>query len=253
MSTKIQWTDETVNAVIGCSKCSTGCNNCYAEKMAIRQWWMRDRHDNPYRKVMETGYSGQPTGWNGKTAFVETALQKPFRLKKPKKIFWSSMGDMFHTSVPIEWIDRCFAVMALTPQHIHQVLTKRPERMAEYVRDVKVPDNVWLGTTVETQEVFDKRISYLLECQAAIRFLSVEPMLSKINIMPFITSIDWVICGGESGTGKTRACYTHWVKYLRNQCEDSNVPFFFKQWGAFQPGNSLDGKQYLEFPLTKGW
>ena len=288
MPTDIEWADETWNPVIGCSPASSGCANCYAERMAARLAVMLPDHQ--YHMVTdyvseERDEKDKFSGWNGRTAFVESALEKPLRSWRSKRIFVCSMGDLFHETVPLEWIDRVFAVMAMCPQHTFMILTKRPERMAEYFqgigrlpvdcdRDMTLFDgwrglygsrlndrpswpmlNVWLGTTAENQEQANKRIPELLKCPAAVRFLSVEPMLGPVDLetcfwkarhgcktYPFnlplehrtkvINVIDWVICGGESGPG-ARPMHPIWVRDLRDQCKAAAVPFMFKQWGEW--------------------
>ena len=269
MGTKIEWTEETWNPIIGCSKVSPGCDNCYAERMACRLAHMDNRN---YQDV--TGSNSNRTwfdNWNGKTAFVESALEKPLHWKKPRRIFVCSMGDLFHESVPFEWIDKVFAVMAICPHHTFQVLTKRPGRMLDYLSDPKtqigIPGvcssktntkidlnkffaaagwpikNVMLGVTAENQEQADKRIPILLQIPAAKRFVSVEPMLGPVDLEKNISEhclikpaafLDWVICGGESGPG-ARPMYPDWVRSLRDQCKAAGVPFFFKQWGEYSP------------------
>jgi len=206
--TKIEWTDATVNAVNGCSVVSPGCTNCYAMRLA----GTRLKHTES-RAGLTIDTKAGPV-WNGITRLNETALLQPLRWRRARRIFWNAHGDLFHDSVPDEWIDRCFVVMALTPQHIHQVLTKRPERMRAYLQAVQesgarrnaiyatgcrmlrqddakrreVPPpfplaNVWLGTSVEDQVRADERIPHLLATPAAVRFLSSEPLLGPINIM----------------------------------------------------------------------
>lgn len=249
--------------------------------------------------------------FNGQVRTHDDALAIPLKWKKPRKVFVNSMSDLFHKDVPFEFIDKVFAVMALSPQHTFQVLTKRPDRMAEYFadgnpgswdtaidslpfeREITINDdhpfletrrdhtdeyytaskrgmwplpNVWLGTSVGNQEAADKRIPHLLKVPAAVRFLSVEPLLGPVDLckpMPgpdldqgggqkicqpwFIQSgIDWVIVGGESGPG-SRAMHPQWATSLRDQCVAAGVPFFFKQWGEYQPLSTTDGKQKLPF------
>ena len=198
MATKIEWTDETWNPIIGCSKCSPGCDHCYAERMAVRQTKMRPEPNNPYHAVVTNGE------WNGKTVWAEFAqsrLWKPARWRKPRRVFVCSMSDLFHPSTPDGWIDRVFATAAACPQHTFQILTKRPERMAQYMRggaDERVWQltyqctgkvradwplkNVWLGVTAETQEMLVARLPWLVRMPAAVRFLSLEPMLGPINL-----------------------------------------------------------------------
>jgi len=286
MATKIEWTEATWNPIIGCSKISPGCENCYAEKMAGRlSNIVSTAH---YLRVVEQNVSAPFVHrglqiWNGQTHFVESALDKPLKRKKPTMYFVCSMGDLFHESVPFEWIDKVMAVIAQTPQHTFQILTKRADRMnkyferSEYDFGYKITPNIWLGVTVENQEQADKRIPILLEIPAAIRFVSIEPMLGQIYLTDFenpfynyidktenINSIDWVICGGETGT-KARPMHPDWVRSLRDQCKETNTPLFFKSWGEYAPfthekgfemvkvgkkksGNLIDGKQYRDFP-----
>ena len=336
--TKIEWTNETWNPIIGCNKISPGCDNCYAEKMAHRLKF------NP--KTVGKYYFITNNGkWTGEMhAFVDE-FQKPLQWKNPRMIFVCSMGDLFHESVPFEWINRVFAVIASCQHHTFQILTKRPKRMKEYfdyinqesikyharevrnisyaesrinvmlsdisnlkIKDRKFPfNNLWLGVTTENQEQANKRIPILLQIPAAIRFVSCEPMLSNIDLtrvskltglgLKYINSLsgiewyndidsnnynnwygklDWVICGGESGP-KARPMHPNWVKSLRDQCKNAEVPFFFKQWGEWttsfmvpvdlskvkntsidnttyykvgkkKAGRKLNGVEYNEFP-----
>jgi len=253
--TKIEWTDATVNVINGCSLASPGCTHCYAMKQA---------HRFPVRQGLTKHTKGGMV-WTGEVRFNESALLQVLRWKRPRRIFWNAHGDTFHESVPDEWIDRCFAVMALTPQHQHQVLTKRSARMREYLskrcghgstpghhimhamdgisRD-RWPDlqwplpNVWLGVSVEDQVRADERIPDLLATPAAVRFLSCEPLLSELNIRHALigqSRLRWVIAGGESGPG-ARPMHPDWARSLRDQCADAGVPFFFKQWGEYAPG-----------------
>lgn len=213
---KIAWTEKTWNPIVGCSKVSPGCANCYAEKAACSP---RLQQFEQYREVTKgvvftATDKTKMTAWNGKTGFVESALVKPLHWRTPRMIFVCSMGDLFHESLPFEWIDKVFAVMALCPQHTFQVLTKRSKRMLEYLtspglieRLYKItsgqyskewvhPDkmggpllpllNVWLGVTAEDQQRADERIPDLLKCPAAKRFVSCEPLLGKIDLMPYM-------------------------------------------------------------------
>lgn len=285
---KIEWTDEVWNPVAGCSKVSAGCKHCYAERMAKRCVGMGVEK-----------YQGTVDGagrWTGRINFDEAALVAPLRWKRPRMVFVNSMSDLFHEGVPFEFVDRVFAVMALCPQHTFQVLTKRPERMLQYMNspfrvgddihdaienlhielmeehefwsaDHDVPawplPNVWLGVSVEDQEQADARIPKLLACPAALRFLSCEPLLGAVDLMHLqpsdppteidclsgthgvlrphggvCNSIDWVICGGESGAG-VRPMHPDWACGLRDQCVGAGVPFFFKQWGEWAPWYEL--------------
>ena len=209
MSTKIDWTDETWNPVVGCSKVSPGCLNCYAERMGRRLAYMGNDNYKRVIEYVEEDLSGENVvntpeswfeGWTGETVCIESKLTEPLHWRKPRKIFVCSMGDLFHESVPFEFIDKVFNIMMLCPQHTFQVLTKRPERMKEFFE--KRPSNlwagwtkrngnieqawpfpnVWLGVTAENQEMADKRIPILLQTPAAKRFVSIEPMLGEIEI-----------------------------------------------------------------------
>ncbi len=269
MSSSIEWTDETWNPIAGCSPVSEGCRNCYAAKEAIRLG------GNP-NELIAAKYSGtaamrgvgpaRRAVFTGKITFDERALVKPLSWKKPRRVFVNSMSDLFHESVPFAFIDRVFAVMAATPQHTYQVLTKRPERMAEYFSDPEsrrrvwnrrcdlgkpgppmewpLP-NVWLGTSVEDQAAADARIPHLLRTPAAVRFLSCEPLLGPVDLtlVDFDGAtglhvlehpprqIDWVIVGGESGGG-ARGFNVRWARQLVDQCRAAGVAVFVKQLGA---------------------
>lgn len=268
MSTKIQWTDETWNPSVGCSKVSTGCENCYAERMARRQIAMGNKQ---YKGTVD-----ERGKWTGKTNLVESQLAKPLRWRKPRKVFVCSMGDLFHESVPDESIEEVFAVMALADKHTFQVLTKRPDRMRAFLADdgdryhwamieghaqrihhmrtgedpsmwlaVHGPlPNVWLGTTVENQAAADERIPHLLSTPAAVRFVSCEPLVGAVDLSGYMDEgwfyneepldgpLDWVIAGGESGPG-ARPMHPDWARSLRDQCQAAGVPFFFKQHGEW--------------------
>ncbi len=278
-NSSIEWTDTTWNPVVGCTWASAGCDNCYAARMTRRLEAMGQKD--------YTGLTSKKH-FNGKVRTLEHKLTEPLRWKKPRRVFVNSMSDLFHEAVPFDFVDRVFAVMALCPQHTFQVLTKRPERMAEYLarrsanpygcddpvyqaaRHVgagidrmvalsnrmhdRVPGwplpNVWLGTSVENQEQADARIPHLLRCPAAVRFLSVEPLLERVNldqiyelpkwVAPFDPHyprdadhprIEWVIVGGESGPG-ARPCNVEWIRSIVSQCKAAGVPVFVKQLGA---------------------
>lgn len=302
--TKIEWTESTWNPVSGCDKISAGCANCYAEKMA--------------KRLQAMGTKGYKNGF--KVTLHPDRLSEPTNRKKPTMYFVCSMGDLFHDDVPFEFIDKILHTIIQTPQHTFQILTKRPERMQEYFNsfysamelcdrefapykwwdyliDGVIP-NLWLGVTAENQEQADNRIPILLGIPATKRFVSIEPMLSKIDLtklekdmsdgtyygykMNGLTGIgyeyipessceqkwaklDWVICGGETGAN-ARPLHPNWVRSLRDQCQEANVPFFFKQWGEWiynnfngellpdrvgkkQAGHLLDGIEYREIPL----
>jgi protein gp37 len=338
--TTIEWTDATWNPIRGCTRVSEGCRNCYAEVMAGRfsdpgQWG----HGLAQRVALPDGSTDYR--WTGKVELVDTALDLPLRWRKPRRIFVNSTSDLFHEKVPDEWIDRVFAVMALAPQHTFQVLTKRPERMREYLTrpvqgpwagrmhhvddagrvtdatdawrrvQAKVGDllpiippqqlnlasemqeahgdgfmprwplpNLWLGTSIEDQATADERIPHLLATPAAVRFISAEPLLGPVDLTRIVikpsdapergkppVSINalkgwyggadhdparthWTICGGESGPG-ARPMHPDWARSLRDQCAMEGVPFFFKQWGAWFPGevdDKSDGRGLCAHP-----
>lgn len=323
IKSKIEWTDRTWNPITGCSKVSEGCRNCYADAMFTR-------FESKWGKFNDVKCH-------------EDKLQKPFRLKKPQKIFVNSMSDLFHEKVPFEFIDKVMAVIALNPKHTFLVLTKRPKRMKLYfdqwykiagdfdlteamdevqkklnpLNDNEIEDslvydlhpiiflrNLWLGVSVEDQKTADERIPILLNIPASVRFLSCEPLLDELNLNKLNTGfppfncltggfhpisnkqihrrIDWVIVGGESGP-KARPMHPDWVRSIRDQCQKSNVPFFFKQWGAYYPreqgewntypledydlsddrmpefvkvgktkaGSLLDGEEWKQFPVVE--
>lgn len=337
--TEIEWTDKTWNPLVGCAMVSPGCANCYAETMSRRLAGMAKADiaagRNPGRKGHYPLVVNQRGRWNGHVKLVPEALMDPIKWRGAKRVFVNSMSDLFHDEVPFGYIDKVFAVMAMTPQHTYQILTKRPERMRYYTLSrmtrgrIDMPQlgwkverllgewatgplwrhweachaaiertdftrplpNVWLGTSTENQATADKRIHYLLQCPAAVRFLSVEPMLGGIDLRDFlkhpampdrivkpgsspveyqtVVGIDWVIVGGESGPG-ARPMHPDWVRMIRDQCQAAGVAFFFKQWGAFCPYGldyplpvsvkkgmawvSLDGKYSFETnPLEPAW
>lgn len=262
----IEWTDATWNPVTGCSVLSPGCTHCYAMKLA----GTRLRH-HPSRQGLTTQSKGGPV-WNGYVRFNEQWLLQPLGWKKPRMIFVCAHGDLFHEDVPDAWIDKVFAVMALAPQHTFQVLTKRAERMRSYLEPFNARradslgknvislgyegpleslpwplPNVWLGVSAERQKEADERIPHLVETPAAVRFVSLEPLLGPISLFDFIgpwgpspkhlqapPQLDLVIVGGESGD-HARPMHPAWPRSLRDQCASAGVPFFFKQWGQFAP------------------
>lgn len=256
--TSIEWTDETWNPIVGCSKISAGCQNCYAIGQAHRNAAIAKTYSSPGRLAYYEGLTekrGDRVEWTGQVNFVPEALAVPIKWRKPRRIFVNSMSDLFHESVPFDVIDQIFAVMALTPQHTYQVLTKRLDRMLEYMTtehrlgnvllsarsNANIPGgmyslspnwplpNVWLGVTVENQKAADDRIPLLLKTPAALRFLSCEPLLEVIDLGPYLA--DWVICGGESGPG-ARPCETSWLSSIVGQCKDKEIPVFVKQLGS---------------------
>jgi len=248
---KIEWTDAVWNPVTGCSKVSSGCANCYAERMSKR---LAGRcgypKDDPFRVTLHQEKLNQPLFW-----------------KKPKRIFVNSMSDLFHDDVPFEFIWSVWARMVTNRQHTYMILTKRPKRMKEFFDwnaslEFKVETtwpNIWLGVSVENQATADERIPLLLQVPATVRFVSCEPLLGPVNLerieprgkaafihslsgivsVPFTVldnypKIDWVIVGGESGPG-SRPVHPDWVRSLRDQCQAAGTKLFFKQWGEWEP------------------
>lgn len=244
---KIEWTGETWNPIIGCDKVSAGCKNCYA----IQTAWIRQHNPKmaeKYAGVVEKTAGGQ-LNWTGKLNYYQPHLDKPLRTKKPTVYFVNSMSDLFHDNISFGVIHDIFNVMAACPQHTFQILTKRPARMIEYVKWFQrgglyafdFGANIWIGVSVEDQKTADERIPLLLQVPASVRFLSCEPLLEEIDFyktsevwrnMPILTGIHWLICGGESGRD-ARFMHPDWARALRDQCLDANIPFFLKQWGEF--------------------
>ena len=231
-NSKIEWTESTWNPVTGCTKISVGCANCYAARMAKRL------------KAM-----GQANYANGfEVTLHPHVLEHPLKWKKPQTIFVNSMSDLFHDDVPLEFIKRIVDVMARASWHTFQALTKRAARMAELAPLLDWPGNVWMGVTVEDADCVD-RIDHLREVPAAMRFLSMEPLLSAVENMN-LADIDWVIVGGESGPG-ARPMEKPWVTSILRQCREAEVPFFFKQWGGInkkKTGRLLNERTYDELP-----
>jgi protein gp37 len=308
MKHKIQWLNlpgykgETWNPIIGCSKVSDGCKNCYAEKMAARVYHCTSNRDNSATFLNYSDVLTDDLKWNNNTRFIPESLTIPSQWRQPRIVFVCSMGDLFHESASFQQISAVFSVMADCDQHIFIVLTKRPERLVQFAEwkswanDVQnIPwrpsANVWLGVTAENQEQAMIRIPYLISIPAAVKFVSIEPMLSQVDLDDTLqytlkhhagglkNCLSWVICGGESGHN-ARPLHPDWVRSLRNQCQDSGAPFFFKQWGEWMPhgtirnynflnpkkekvagvdvmvkvgkhrsGNLLDGVKYEEYPI----
>ncbi len=234
-NSSIEWTEATWNPVTGCTKVSAGCKNCYAERMSLRLQAMGKPH-------YATGF---------KLALHDDALSIPLRWKSPRLIFVNSMSDLFQENIPLTFIQRVFEVMVACPHHTFQILTKRPHLAARYAEHLPWPSNVWLGTSVENADVVH-RLSDLRQVPAAVRFLSVEPLLGPIPRLA-LTGIHWVIVGGESGPG-ARPMSAEWVRQIRDRCVARNVPFFFKQWGGpnkKKTGRRLDGRYWNELPERK--
>ena len=249
---EIEWTDATWNPVVGCSKVSAGCRHCYAERMGRRlaavSVSVTAAGKNPGRLKHYEAVVGDGGGWNGRVAVVEEALEDPYRWRKPRRVFVNSMSDLFHPEVPDAFIRRVFEVMNNCPSHTFQVLTKRPERAAALSPSLGWTQNVWMGTSVEDTRVMG-RVDALRETGAATRFLSLEPLLGPLPGLE-LDGIGWVIVGGESGPG-ARPMPAAWVREVRDNCQASGVPFFFKQWGGVQKkrhGRTLDDRHWDEMP-----
>ncbi len=228
----IEWTDATWNPVTGCTKISPGCKHCYAERMAKRLASMgQPRYTNGFQLTLQPDVVDQPLSW-----------------KKPRRVFVNSMSDLFHDEVPLSYLREVFQVMAAAHWHVFQVLTKRSERLVKFAGKLIWPTNVWMGVSVESED-YTYRIEDLSGIPAAVRFLSVEPLLGPIDKLP-LRNIDWVIVGGESGP-HARPISPHWVRSIRNDCVSAGVPFFFKQWGGVRKsttGRVLDGRTWDELP-----
>jgi len=234
-TSSIEWTQMTWNPTTGCTKISAGCKNCYAEKMT--------------RRLIAMGQKKYKAGFNTIVTHPNT-LMIPYKWKSNKMIFVDSMSDLFHKDVPISFIKQVFRVMNENPQHIFQVLTKRAKRLFDLHEKLEWTDNIWMGVTIENNDVLD-RVDYLRKTNAKVKFLSLEPLLSEINIIN-LKKIDWVIVGGESGFS-ARPIEIEWVKSIKKQCKQNKVPFFFKQWGGKNKKNAgrlLEGKLYSEMPIN---
>ena len=298
-SSKIEWTDVTWNPLRGCARVSEGCRNCYAERVAMRF----SGEGQPYHQLVKM--TSQGPKWTGVVRTLPEALAIPFGWAKPRMVFVNSMSDLFHESVPFEFIASVFAVMSCTTRHTYQVLTKRPARMLKFfewvkegagvfdddrisdqIRSPHIPwkaqhnkrhggydncgpgfpyENVWLGVSVEDQRAANERIPLLLKCPAAVRWISVEPLLGPIDLtkieieerlsptLPGLINalstddedryyqsphaLDWVVAGGESGPG-ARPMHPDWARDLRDQCAQYGTKFFFKQWGEWTSGEN---------------
>ncbi len=212
---KIEWTEVTWNPTTGCNKISTGCLYCYAETMSRRLKAMGiDKYKNGFRLTLHPGTLSIPYSWN-----------------KPTLVFVDSMSDLFHYSVPVEFVKQVFEVMNNTPQHTYQVLTKRSERLVQLAPLLNWTENIWMGVSVESEHV-SGRIAHLIQTPAFIKFLSCEPLIGPLETL-YLDQIDWVIVGGESGP-KAREIKKEWVDNIHEQCKNHSVPFFFKQWGKKQ-------------------
>lgn len=237
---KIEWTEMTWNPTVGCTKVSPGCKHCYAEKMAER--------------LQAMGTPGYENGF--KLRMLPNRLEDPLKRKKRTVYFVNSMSDLFHEDIPYKFIDQVFDTMRKASWHTFQILTKRSDRMAEYFRGKTAPENVWLGVSVEDKKYGLPRIDHLRNVRAAVRFLSVEPLLEDLGTID-LSEIHWVIVGGESGP-HARPMQPSWVESVQFQCEEQGAAFFFKQWGGWGAdgkrrakkynGRQLNGRTYDEMP-----
>lgn len=250
----IEWTQTTWNPVVGCTKVSAGCAHCYAERMAKRLAAMARAARRDGRQPGRTEHYEHVVDdrgrWNGRLFLNAAALDDPKHWRQPRRVFVNSMSDLFHEDVPFDFIARVFAVMNACPQHTFQILTKRPHLAADHAPRLSWTPNIWMGTSVETAE-FTGRVKHLQRIGAAVRFLSVEPLLGPIPRLP-LAGIHWVIVGGESGPG-ARTIESNWVTAIRDRCLRYDVPFFFKQWGGVNKkatGRELAGKTWDEMPMV---
>ena len=239
---RIEWTEQTWNPAVGCTKISAGCKNCYAETMA--------------KRLKAMGMPGYANGFA--LQILPERLGDPLKRKKPTVYFVNSMSDLFHERIPDIYVEQVFDVIYRTPHHTYQILTKRAARMARFFKSRAVPDNAWLGVSVENRRHGVPRIDYLRRVPAKIRFLSVEPLLEDVSALD-LTRIHWVIVGGESGP-KARPMKKEWADSVRAQCAEQNVAFFFKQWGGWGAdgkrrakhanGRLLNGRTWDEMPAA---
>lgn len=269
----IEWTEATWNPVTGCAPLSEGCRNCYAAELAAGRL-----KNHPSRVGLATRTKAGNAVFNGEIRWNENWARDPLRWQKPRQIFVCAHSDLFHASVPLEMIDRVFAVMAIGERHTFQVLTKRPDRMASYIR--QLPDrereiaeqarkigctlcdardgrrvvargplrNVWVGTSIEDQPTADDRLPDLMDCDGYVRFISAEPLLGPVDLTRWLgCDIGQVIVGGESGK-RARPMHPDWPRQLRDQCLAAKIPFFFKQWGAWLPEFGADNQSAHHWP-----
>lgn len=234
INSAIEWTESTWNPITGCTKISSGCKHCYAERMAVRL------------KAM-----GQPNYVNGfELTIHEYALELPLRWKKPQTIFVNSMSDLFHKDVPTDFILQVFDVMHRARWHRYQILTKRSDRLLELDSYLTWEPHIWMGVSVENKD-YIFRMDHLRQTHALIKFLSLEPLLGPLQRLN-LKDIDWAIVGGESGQ-QARPMDASWVVDIRNQCQRAKVPFFFKQWGGpnrKKTGRRLEGRTWDETPAA---
>lgn len=241
---QIEWTETTWNPTTGCDKVSSGCDNCYALTLAKR---LKAMGSAKYQTDGDPRTSGPGFG----VAIHPISLGEPFQWREPRLVFVNSMSDLFHARVPFDFIQRVFDVMAATPRHTYQILTKRTRRLRRIADRLPWPNNVWLGTSVENEEVL-WRVDELRRVPAHVRFLSCEPLLGPLPDLD-LDGIHWLIVGGESGPG-SRPIDEAWVTHIRDHCVQRCVPFFFKQWGGRTPkagGRVLQGRTWDELPHSR--
>ena len=234
-SSRIEWTQTTWNPVTGCTKISQGCKHCYADRMS--------------RRLQAMGVAKYRNGFS--VAIHPSVLRDPLKWRKPRLVFVNSMSDLFHQVVPTAFIEAVFGVMNEASQHTFQVLTKRPSRVSQLSSRLQWTPNIWLGTSVESEDWLN-RLDSLRETGAGTKFLSLEPLLGSLQGLT-LEGIDWVITGGESGPG-ARPMRPDWVREIRDNCVESGVPFFFKQWGGVfkkRTGRTLDGRVWNQFPFPR--
>lgn len=239
---KIEWTEQTWNPTTGCTKISAGCKHCYAEVMARR---LQAMHVNGYENGFEL-------------SVLPERLNQPLKRKKPTVYFVNSMSDLFHEGVSDSFIEQVFDTIKKAEQHQFQVLTKRAERLENFFKNRPVPNNAWIGVSVENKKEGVLRIEHLRQVNAKIRFLSCEPLLEDLGYLN-LSNIHWVIVGGESG-GKARPMKHEWVENIQKQCEEQKVQFFFKQWGGWgvdgkkrskkENGRQLNGRVFDQMPMN---
>lgn len=245
--TSIEWTDSTWNPVAGCTILTAGCTNCYAMRMAARLEAMGTE-----KYIGTTRKSGGRAKWTGHITLDQKALAVPQTWAKPRRVFVNSMSDLFHADVPADFVRQVWLTMEQTPRHTYQILTKRPERMAEVLSrgDFPVLSNVWLGTSVEDGRVLE-RLDDLRQVPAAIRFVSFEPLIGSVAGAE-LDDIQWAIVGGESGPN-SRPMDPAWVDEIEAACRRAGTAFFFKQWGGRNKkatGRELRGRTFDEMPVA---
>lgn len=245
-SSKIEWTDATWNPVAGCSIATEGCQNCYAMRMAAR---LESMGQSKYAGL--TRKSGGRVKWTGKIRLAPETLLDPAKLKRPSMIFVNSMSDLYHEDVPFYFIQKVFETIRSCPQHTFQILTKRAERLEQISAELELPDNAWIGVSVENRKHMS-RIDALRRTKARIKFISFEPLIGEVGFVD-LSGVDWAIVGGESGPG-ARPMDPNWARSLRDQCLAAKVAFHFKQWGGpnkRHTGRVLDGRTWDQFPLQR--